>query len=284
MWLPEPLLRHLDRGESRGELARFATAVVIATNRDLDAEFFWDDTWIWRIGQYYYPFADQLPKREPNWGKLIALAGRRERDSTDYWFHVYQPRSGDVILDIGAGAGEDVHAFSAAVGPEGCVLAIEAHPLTFRRLEKFCAFNKLTDVRCLNYACMDGPGECQIDTGPRPISNYVWRGHPNAASLSTPGRRLDNLCDDLKLDQVTFLKINIEGAERMALPGAVEVLRKTRYVCIAAHDFRADRGDGEHFRTAGFVKEFLSTMGFQLAIRSDDTREWVPNHIHGIRI
>ena len=43
------------------------------------------------------------------------------------------------ILDIGAGVGEDTLAFSKDVGPGGRVLSVEAHPGTFRMLEKTCA-------------------------------------------------------------------------------------------------------------------------------------------------
>jgi hypothetical protein len=82
---------------------------------------------------------------------------------------------------------------------------------------------------------------------------------------------------------ISFLKLNIEGAERQALPGCREVLGRTRSVCVAAHDFRADRGEAETFRTLGFVKSFLHEAGFALTTRDEDKRYYVPYHVHGVR-
>ena len=85
------------------------------------------------------------------------------------------------------------------------------------------------------------------------------------------------------IDGLAFLKMNIEGAEREALPGCRQTLARTRNVCVAAHDFRADRGEGEEFRTLGMVKEFLSSSGFSLRTRDEDRRYYVPYHVHGWR-
>jgi hypothetical protein len=77
--------------------------------------------------------------------------------------------------------------------------------------------------------------------------------------------------------------MNIEGAERLALPGCRRALERTRYVSIAAHDFRASRGEGEQFRTLAFVREFLTECGFKLTTRDCDPRYYVPFHVHGQR-
>jgi hypothetical protein len=58
---------------------------------------------------------------------------------------------------------------------------------------------------------------------------------------------------------------------------------RTAHVCIAAHDFRAGRGEGEEFRTLGFVREFLTDCGFELITRDEDPRYYVPYHVHGVR-
>lgn len=205
------------------------------------------------------------------------------RDADDYWFHVYKPRPGDVIVDIGAGRGEDVYAFSRAVGPEGHVWAIEAHPESFRLLTEFCRENDLQNVTPLNYACVDKPASLQVETMQVWESNYVRSGDPSATSLPVEGVTFDSLAERYHIDRIDFLKMNIEGAERTALPGTLVSIRRARWVCIAAHDFRADRGEGEQFRTREYVRRFLTEAGFQLITRDEDPRYYVPYHIHGIR-
>jgi len=176
-----------------------------------------------------------------------------------------------------------VFAFSRAVGPEGRVFAVEPHPVSFAALGKFCALNRLENVTTLNRACIDRREMLQIETLPVWESNYVRAGAPSAKSHAVEGRRLDDLCAEKHIGMVDFLKMNIEGAERDALPGAHAVLRRTRFVCVAAHDFRAARGEGEHFRTLAFVREFLSDAGFELVTRDEDPRYYVPYHVHGFR-
>jgi hypothetical protein len=96
------------------------------------------------------------------------------------------------------------------------------------------------------------------------------------------GARFDDLAAEEGIDRIDFLKMNIEGAERWALPGCEKALRRARFVCIAAHDFRAERGEGDEFRTLEFVKEFVSAAGFEIVMR-DDPRYYVPYHVHGWR-
>jgi hypothetical protein len=85
------------------------------------------------------------------------------------------------------------------------------------------------------------------------------------------------------VNRIDYLKMNIEGAERFALPGCREALSRARYVTVAAHDFRAARGEGEDFRTLAMVREFLSGAGFELVTRDEDPCYYVPYHVHGFR-
>ena len=88
---------------------------------------------------------------------------------------------------------------------------------------------------------------------------------------------------ECSIERIDFLKMNIEGAERLALPGCRRALDRTRSVSIAAHDFRASRGEGEAFRTLAFVREFLTERGFKLTTRDRDSRYYVPFHVLGWR-
>jgi FkbM family methyltransferase len=238
-----------------------------------------DEIPIWRVGDHYFPDPDLKPVLE----KLAARAAKHQRDANDYWFHVYKPKPGDTIVDIGAGRGEDVFAFAPAVAPGGHVWAIEPHPVSFLALQKLCEWNKLPNVTTLNYACVEEPGMLQIETLPVWESNFVRPGDATATSHAVRGVRFDDLAREQGIGEIDFLKMNIEGAERHALPGCVEALKRTRQVCVAAHDFRAARGEGESFRTLAFVKEFLSGLGFRLITRDDDPRYYVPYHVHGTR-
>ena len=264
------------------ELGRQATeAARSATGADI--EVLWDDMWVVRVSDHWFPAPDLFDRGEPDWKRWAARAEKHLKDAEDYWFHVYRPKAGDVIVDIGAGRGEDVFAFSRAIGPYGRVWAIEAHPATFEALDRFCEWNRLWNVTRLHYACVDAPGHLQAETLPIWESNYVRRGPASPNSHAVEGVPFDSLYQTLRIGRIDFLKMNIEGAEREALPGCREALRQTANVCIAAHDFRADRGEGEHFRTLSFVREFLEAAGFELVTRDEDPRYYVPYHLHGRR-
>jgi FkbM family methyltransferase len=251
---------------------------------DADVEIFWDGMWVRRVGPDYFPDPDMFrqPAADPDWERWAGQARKHLRDAEDYWFHLYKPQPGDVIVDIGAGRGEDAFAFSRAVGPAGRVWAVEPHPVSFAALSRLCELNRLANVTALNRACMDRPGDLQIETLPVWESNYVREGEPGPASYPVQAARFDDLAAEHGIGRIDFLKMNIEGAERLALPGCAEALRRARFVCIAAHDFRAERGEGEAFRTLDFVKQFVAGAGFEIALR-DDPRYYVPYHVHGLR-
>jgi FkbM family methyltransferase len=283
MWIDQTLVQRLDHPATRPELAARATALAREALPEVDIEILWDGMWIRRVGAHYFPDPDMLTIPQPNWQRWATQAAKHLRDADDYWFHVYKPQPGDVIVDIGAGRGEDVFAFSRAVGPQGRVFAIEPHPLSFRILENFCALNALSNVTALNFACVDEPARLQIETMPVWESNYVRAGTATTNSHAVEGVTFDSLSEQYGIGRIDFLKMNIEGAERGALPGCRNALERIPNVCIAAHDFRADRGEGEAFRTLSFVREFLTGAGFQLTTRDDDPRYYVPYHVHGTK-
>lgn len=281
-WIEPATVTRLDNPEGRAELARQATDAARAALPEADIEIFWDGLWIRRVGADYFPDPD-LFRIPPDWQKWAGKAEKFRRDANDYWFHVYRPAASDVIVDIGAGRGEDVFAFSRAVGPEGRVFAIEPHPVSFLVLTKLCQWNRLDNVTAIECACVAEPADLQIETLPVWESNYVRAGERSAASFPVRGVRFDDLSAQLGIERIDFLKMNIEGAERQALPGCAGALGRTRFVCIAAHDFRAARGEGEDFRTLDFVRGFLVEAGFRLTTRDEDPRYYVPYHVHGVR-
>src|SRR6202035_1082161 len=82
-------------------------------------------------------------------------------------------------------------------------------------------------------------------------------------------------CKQQGIEDIAFLKMNIEGAERDAPPGMTSEMTRIRQVCVACHDFRYELGHGEQFRTRAFVESFLIDHGFKLVSRSHDPRDYV---------
>lgn len=282
-WIASADAAALDSPQGREELARQATAAARAAVPEVDIGFFWDEVWIRRVGEHYFPDPAVFQTAEPNWQRWTNLSEKFLRDADDYWFHVYKPSPGDVIVDIGAGRGEDVFAFSRAVGPTGRVYAIEPHPQSYLVLRKFCEWNRLANVITAQRACIDDRADLQIETLPVWESNYVRTGELSPTSFPVKGVCFDDLARELGIGRIDYLKMNIEGAERLALMGCRGALAQAGFATIAAHDFRADRGEGEHFRTLALVRRFLLEAGFELTTRDSDPRYYVPYHVHGSR-
>jgi FkbM family methyltransferase len=207
---------------------------------------------------------------------------RAIENASDSWFHVYKPRPGDFIIDAGAGKGEDTIVFSTAVGPTGNVLSIEAHPVTFRCLRLFCELNHLHNVAATNFALIDGVRPVAME------SQRGWQGNRIVAvdskdSLQVPGLSLDELVEHKSVGRIDFLKMNIEGAEALAIRGMEHTLRITRALCISCHDFRADKGEGEFFRTKRLVQDAVTRAGFRIVSRNTDPRPDVANQVNAVR-
>jgi FkbM family methyltransferase len=266
----------LDRPGTRGILAALGTRYAKRVTGN-DVSMFYDGIWLHRMGDKYLADSSAFSYYEHD---IRAWADRYkgwQEEAADYWFYRYSPKAADVVIDVGAGIGTDVIAFSEKIGESGRILAIDAQPTTYLRLVKTCKWNGLKNVLCEQVAVTDKAGTVYIeDDAVNHESNAIGAGN-----IPVPGATLDELCERHKFDHVDFLKMNIEGAERMALPGMEKTIRNTARVAIACHDFRAERGDGDHFATREVVCEFLRRHGFELDVRFKDPRPYVRDHVHG---
>ncbi len=179
----------------------------------------------------------------------------------------YLPQPGDVVIDVGAGKGTLTAALAHFVGPEGTVLAVEAHPRQFRCLEAVCVHNGLEQVVLENCAATDEEVDLVIEDGSNPDENAVSSSGPG---ISVEGRTLDQLIENHDLGTIDLLCMNIEGAERLAVVGMAGSIGRIRRVAIACHDFRADEEGDENMRTKESVTAFLEQHGFAIAQRDTE--------------
>ena len=190
---------------------------------------------------------------------------------TDNWLWSYVPKSGDVIVDLGTGVGEEAIIFSPLIGPDGMMIAVEAHPVVFRCLSKTITASGLQNVRPVHAAVGDEDGTIQIDDGPSFLTGSVF-----GKGAEVPMVTLDTLTRDL--DRIDFFRTNIEGAEKLMLPGMTESVKKIHHLCISCHDFLGK----PEARSRAEVVAFLEKHGFELSFRPG-TPAPMCDYVYGVR-
>lgn len=277
------LIRLLDRPGGRFLLENIATHFLRRTEGGDIEVLHRDGLWTFRVGPNFFPAGPTLSYTYGDFDKWKRQMDVYVSDAKDYWLQHYRPQEGDIVVDVGAGRGEDTVAFSRAVGETGRVIAIEAHPVTFAILKSFCRLNRLANVTPLQLAVMDRPGNVQIAESESGWKVNAIEYGEGSSGILVRAATLDEVCREQGLNDIAFLKMNIESAERHALLGMESVIPRIRQICVACHDFWWECGHGEQFRTRAFVEQFLIEHGFTLASRPDDPRDYVRDHVFGLR-
>lgn len=241
-----------DRPTLRALLATCATAFARHQGHGVTRIFCDQDVWIHQTTHGY--FAYPHPYIRLDLPRLDAFTRRT-------FFRGYRPEPGDIILDIGAGAGEETLTFSRAVGTTGRVISVEAHPRTFHCLEKLVQYNRLRNVIAVHRAVAE---PCCLRTTIEDSPQYLRNRSNCGQGFSVPAITIDELCRLLSLNRIDFLKMNIEGAERFAIRGMTQTLERVRKLCVCCHDFLAMSSGDESFRTRRLVTRFLEGNGFRI--------------------
>jgi FkbM family methyltransferase len=179
----------------------------------------------------------------------------------------YEPRPGDTIVNIGAGVGEETLTFSRAIGESGRLICVEAHPHTFRCLEKMVRHNRLKNVTPI-FAAVTEPGRSVVTIEDDAVE-YIANRVGGIVGVSVPAITVDDLYRRMNLGRVRFLKMNIEGSEREAIQGMAETLKRTEVVCISCHDFLAQKAGDSGLRTKALVRDFLQRNRFNVVERTE---------------
>lgn len=164
---------------------------------------------------------------------------------------------GDTFIDAGANIGFFTVVGANIVGPSGKVVAVEMIDETAAILRRHIAINRLENVTVVEQALSDQAGKEIIAHLPL---DHVGQATLLAETLHGARTReirvttttLDTIAQGL--ERIDLMKIDLEGAEAMALAGAQAMLARTRRVIFEARpDDRGVSATVDALRAAGFT-------------------------------
>jgi FkbM family methyltransferase len=180
----------------------------------------------------------------------------------------FTPKQGDIVVDIGAHIGLYTIISSKRVGTNGKVVAIEADPGNFEMLNRNIKLNRLTNVIPLNYAVYSKETKIKLylPSGESGFTKYNTI-MPNWAStedkfVEVNANTLDYLLqlNQIREEEVNWIKIDVEGAEFEVLKGAQNVLSKSKDIALLMEL----HGPPNIYRPK--VQEFLKLYNFKIEL------------------
>ena len=144
----------------------------------------------------------------------------------------------EVIFDLGANVGFATLFFRRSF-PRAQILAVEADPRTFTRLEHNVA--GLPGVRTVNCAAADTDGTMTFFSSASSIGSSLVRQQASDEPVEVESRPLTALMEEAGVDRIDLLKVDIEGAEFALLRSAP--LDAVDELIVEVHDDLGGEGD-----------------------------------------
>lgn len=201
----------------------------------------------------------------------------------------YAVRPGDTVLDLGANFGLYCYHLSRAVGPTGKVWAFEPVPFTFVTCRRVLRVLRLRNVDLVPEGCSDKNEDVVFSVPLAPMGTLsAGQAYVGTRDDDQPGKetqvRWTSTCnvtahvirlDDFlpKIDDVSFLKVDVEGAEVFALRGAERLLAKHVPTIVCEINPFFLRGFGV---TLEDLLGPLHLLGYELHHYDDNLRKLLP--------
>ena len=147
-------------------------------------------------------------------------------------------KDGDNVIDLGANIGYFTLILAKLVGPTGKVFAFEPDPRNLALLKKNVEYNNYKNVIIVPKAVSNVNDKCTLYTGQKTFGqNKIYKPKNTKIQKFIPIDSETVRFDDFfktngLLDKISFIKMDVEGAEFLALSGMKEILKLNKNIKI----------------------------------------------------
>ena len=166
----------------------------------------------------------------------LFFSGRHDEEGVERWLTDQGTNlRGATVFDVGGHVGYWATQLAAAVGPGGRVLAFEPQPELAMAIRLAARWNFFHHLEVHEVAVAEAPGELTLRRPADRGRTSLVRVEGEVEAFRVPALRLDDFCRDKDL-WPDWIKIDIEGAEWLALQGMPELLTARRcHLLIEIH-------------------------------------------------
>lgn len=141
-------------------------------------------------------------------------------------------RPGDTAIDAGAHIGLLTLPMARGVGDSGRVVAVEPMARSVEALRRAATLNLLPQIELRRVAVADAPGRVELFTGANSMMASLFPRGDDATGVEVERARLDDLV--VGDDPVSLAKLDVEGAEFLALAGMQGILDRSPEIVVIA--------------------------------------------------
>jgi FkbM family methyltransferase len=180
-----------------------------------------------------------------------SLLGRWEKESQLVYLNSL--RKGDIAFDLGANFGIHSLLYSSLVGDAGTVYSFEPLPSNVEDLKLHIQANEIKNIKIEEFAVSEKEGSTTFKLASHGgQGSLIGIGKENGTALEVKTISLDAFCKQNKVVP-DFVKIDIEGAEGLALQGYKEMVKASYpFLAIDLHNPECDLSVGKFLEENGY--------------------------------
>lgn len=206
-----------------------------------------------------------------------------KKDALELSVRVYEPlqvnfvkktvKEGDTVLDLGAHIGYYTLLFAKLVGNEGKVFSFEPNPENFSLLKKNVKENGYNNVEIFQKAVSGKTGKTKLYISEVSPGSRIYDSNEDQKTMEIETVCLDDYFKDYD-KKISFIKMDVEGAEGETVKGIVSILNKNEDIKIMT-EFWPEGLKRSGVEAEDYLK-FMTDKGFRIYYINQEEKKIEP--------